>query len=489
MDIIIVITALLGVLGTGLVGYLQYQSVLPRRSALRAELEILKLMDEKESDLSPEGRAKLVESINRRIVDIYLKQPEGIWAIIFLVVATVAFSVSAIGLAFWTYTLVEHPFNWWSIGTGVSAIYCSVLARSTSSRLAARRPHQSANFATGNKAGKNIVVLLDGIARDGGVALNTNVGKLFGMVEDSEKQIAFYDLGLETAWARKISNFVFGTGMAYNTLECYQFILENYEAGDQVFLFGFGRGAATARSLSSFIDLFGILPKYTRPDLIKRAYKIYGIPDDAKRARKAAEFLRLNYTMYCRIKFLGVWETVSALGIPIKLIDVFVGRVPSFRYRFHDLRLSNVVEHGRQALAIDDERLTFHPVFWDTELHEGQTVKQVWFCGMHTDVGGRYFEQDLSDIPLIWMLTEAKEYGLLINPRNKVTISPDPNGPMHDSRAGMPGRFYRRRERSWETHTRGKPTDHESVLLRNEVTPSYDPWILHEEYEVEPWPE
>ena len=158
-------------------------------------------------------------------------------------------------------------------------------------------------------------------------------------------------------------------------------------AGDQVFLFGFSRGATTVRSLSSFIDLFGILPK-SRPELIKRAYKIYKTRNRAKRNRLADEFVNRNHTMWCRINFLGVWDTVAALGIPFKSLDVLVDKVPFFRHDYQDLRLSDSVQNGRHALAIDDERLLFHPTLWDRELIEHQTMKQVWFCGMHTDVGG-----------------------------------------------------------------------------------------------------
>ncbi len=122
-----------------------------------------------------------------------------------------------------------------------------------------------------------------------------------------------------------------------------------------------------------------------------------------------------------------------------------------------------------------------------------QTIKQVWFCGMHSDVGGSYEEEELSRIPLIWMVTEAKERGLLIWPENKVPVSPKANGTMHNSRTGFPGVIYRRRERSWN-HTMDKnPTVHESVVMRthngnDEGRLKYDPWILRGDYEVEPWP-
>ena len=93
----------------------------------------------------------------------------------------------------------------------------------------------------------------------------------------------------------------------------YEFIFNNYEAGDRIYLFGFSRGATTVRSLSSFIHLFGILPK-SRPELIKRAYKIYRKRNKENRDAAAKEFIEQNHTMWARIHFLGAWDTVAALG-------------------------------------------------------------------------------------------------------------------------------------------------------------------------------
>lgn len=344
---------------------------------------------------------------------------------------------------------------------------------------------------------KNIVVFSDGTGQEGGKGHNTNVYKLFNMIEDrTEKQVTFYDRGLGTGW-RKFTGNVAGMGISKNIRECYEFIFEHYSAGDQVFLLGFSRGATTVRSLSSFIHLFGILPK-SRPELIKKAYKIYKKRDRAKRDQKAARFVQHHHTMWCRIHFLGVWDTVAALGLPFKSLDVLVDKVPFFRHGFQDLRLSESVQHARHALAIDDERLTFHPTLWDEKFSDAQeekqvTMKQVWFCGMHTDVGGGYSEEELSDIPLIWMLTEAKQHGLRIYPEHKVNLNPDPNGKMHNSRGSTLTRLYRRRVRSWDSQKRGKPTIHESVKMRklnpnNAEAPPYDPWILKMEHKVEPWP-
>lgn len=341
---------------------------------------------------------------------------------------------------------------------------------------------------------KNIVVFSDGTGQEGGKGNNTNVYKLFNIIEDrTEEQISFYDRGLGTGW-RRITGNISGMGISQNIYECYQFIFENYMAGDNIFLLGFSRGATTVRSLSAFIHLFGILPK-SRPELIKKAYKIYKIENDIERKERADDLVARNHNHWTKIKFLGVWDTVSALGFPIKKLDVFVDWVPLFRHKYHNLLLSESVEHARQALAIDDERLIFHPKIWDSKITSYQTMKQVWFSGMHTDVGGGYREQDLSDIPLIWMVDEAKNFGLRIYPKHKVKTHPDSDGIMHNSRKGFPGFLFRKKVRTWNSNTHGKPVIHESALLRKlnkenkQPPPAYAPWIFNLEHDVELWPE
>ena len=235
----------------------------------------------------------------------------------------------------------------------------------------------------------------------------------------------------------------------------FEFIFENFQAGDNIFLFGFSRGAATVRSLSGFIHLFGILPK-SRPELIKEAYKIYKKSDDDERENLAYDFVKRHHNQWTKIKFLGVWDTVAALGIPFKTIDVILNSISFFQHDFHNLYLSASVEHARHALAIDDERKTFHPELWKKEIEEYQTMKQVWFCGMHTDVGGGYQEHFLSDIPLNWMIAEAKEFGLRLFTKHEVDVFPDPDGVMHNSRKGFPKNLFRKEIRSWNSETKGE---------------------------------
>ena len=343
--------------------------------------------------------------------------------------------------------------------------------------------------------GKNIVVLSDGTGQLGGKKHNTNVYKLFNMLEDrTSNQIAFYDPGLGTDW-HKVTGNIGGRGFSKNLLDCYRFIFQNFEADDHIYLFGFSRGAATVRSLSGFIHAFGILPK-CREDLIQQAYKIYKIRDDKERKKRAAELVEKNSTMWCKIKFVGVWDTVAALGLPLKWTSYFLDRL--FPHRFHNFKLSDSVEYARHALAIDDERKTFHPVLWD-RLQEGQPaerLKQVWFSGVHTDVGGGYAEEELSNISLCWMVHEATAKGLRLYNKSeaygrfKACIT-DPNGVMHNEQTGFPGKMFRRLQRTWDSKINGEPCIHSSVFKRtkncyNLDDPAYKPWVSQlEKYTIE----
>ena len=338
---------------------------------------------------------------------------------------------------------------------------------------------------------KNIIIFSDGTGQEGGKSeksANTNIYKLFNVIEDrTAKQVSFYDAGLGSGW-RKVTGNVSGMGISKNIRDCYTFIFENYEAGDQIYLFGFSRGAATVRSLSSFINYFGVLPK-SRPELIKQAYAIYEIEDEAKRTTKAKAFVDRHHTMWTRIKFLACFDTVAALGVPVKPLSVLLNKVPVFRHQFQNFSLNESVDYACQALAIDDERETFHPILWDENKSTSQTIKQVWFCGMHTDVGGGYDEQALSDIPFVWMMERAVEHGLLIYSLDNISIHGDVNGMMHNSRGGGWTKIYKKKERFWDSNRSDKPLVHSSVLQRSKGVDNgesaYKPWILDLDYEIE----
>jgi uncharacterized protein (DUF2235 family) len=312
--------------------------------------------------------------------------------------------------------------------------------------------------------------------------------------------VVFYDPGLGTTW-RKIAGNIFGMGMSKNIQQCYRFIFDNYEAGDKIYLFGFSRGAATVRSLSGFIHHFGILPQ-SRPELIKKAYTIYkSLSSDEKISEKernepALDFVGKNHTMWTDIEFMGCFDTVAALGMSqFPAMDKYIDEIEFFKHKFHNFHLSRSVIRAYHALAIDDERKTFHPILWtgqdEDKKSAGQRVTQVWFCGMHTDVGGGYKEQDLSNIPLVWMLEKATKYGLrLYIPNCPKTITEDANGLMHNSREGGFNHLYLQKTREW--YGEGDPWIHQSVLDRaHNPDNNYHPWILEKykdgDYRVIPW--
>ena len=383
---------------------------------------------------------------------------------------------------------------------------------------------------------KNIIVLSDGTGQEGGKGHDTNVYKLLRMLEDrTERQIVFYDQGLGTD-RRKVSGNVAGAGFTENILQCYKFIYENYNAGDKIFLFGFSRGAATVRSLANFIHYFGILPK-SRPELIQRAYGLYKIGREERKAdgadqtkenpeehtpenvaaqgmqslmdlrdtiirgtplnEKAENFVHAHPNQWASIEFLGVWDTVPALGLPGAVIDTFVNYIPGWKHRYHDFALHPSVKNAYHALSIDDDRKWFHPTIWDAYNSEYQKVEQVWFSGSHTDVGGGFREPGLSDIVLEWMVQKAVAHGIKLYLRStkywNFCIAPDPTDELHPPRAGA-GKVYPAEQRHWPKSaqkTFGLPKIHATVLERVKHVKEYDPWILKEfpEHEVEPWNE
>lgn len=331
---------------------------------------------------------------------------------------------------------------------------------------------------------KNIVIFSDGTGQEGGEGYNSNVYKIFNIIEDrTPDQIVYYDPGLGTSGFELFKQLT-GYGISKNIKDCYQFLFENFESGDDIYLIGFSRGAATIRSLSSFIHYFGILPK-SRPDLVQQAYDIYSTHNEKKLKNQAEAFIEKHHTMWTSIKFLGCFDTVDALGFPVEWVSAILNKIPWFRHHFHNFRLSESVEHACQALAVDDKRKTFHPVLWDAKLKEGQSLEQVWFPGMHTDVGGGYREHQLSDLALIWMCRKAVEHGLRIYDKSRINLEPDTAGVMHDSRDEWWKKIYRKEVRSWPQDRPDIPVVHESVLERAEEM-EYQPWILNYDYEVEP---
>ncbi len=292
---------------------------------------------------------------------------------------------------------------------------------------------------------KNIVIFSDGTCNESDKGYPTNVLKLYQAVERrTVRQVAFYDPGVGTD-IFKITGAAFGVGISANIRQCYEFLIDFYRPGDRIYLFGFSRGAFTVRSLAGMIHKTGILKRINRAR-INRAFKIYKGKDNQEEAER---FIR----KYCwqeggdgrppAVYFIGVWDTVSALGVPfaaVKSLNPFSARW----YGFHDARLHREVRYGYQALSIDDQRKVFKPEIWDeSNIPQGQTMEQVWFAGVHSNVGGGYRRTGLSDITLRWMIDRSTDAGLLFwdDYGRRVLMLPNPHGKLYDSRSGL-GRVY-----------------------------------------------
>ena len=332
---------------------------------------------------------------------------------------------------------------------------------------------------------KNIVVFSDGTRNEMDQGYATNVSKLYQMVERrTERQVAFYDPGVGTDFFQILGS-AFGVGISKNIQECYEYIVDYYRPGDKIFLFGFSRGAYTVRSLGGMIKKVGILQRKNR-HLSNRAFKIY----KRKNNEDEAEFFRKSYCWsqkdengnFRDVYFIGVWDTVSALGFPFKALNS-LNPFSARWHGFHDDVLSKHVKYGYQALSIDDQRKIFHPKIWnESQKVEEQTIEQVWFAGVHSNVGGGYRRSGLSDITLHWMAQKGENAGLILwdDHHKKVLRSPDPQGKVYNSRSGF-GKVYLKKERTIAKNSR----IHKSVCERMADEDSlYDPKNLPKDYRI-----
>jgi uncharacterized protein (DUF2235 family) len=323
---------------------------------------------------------------------------------------------------------------------------------------------------------KRIVICSDGTWQTEDQPYPTNVSKMseIAAAVDSNEwhQKVFYDPGVGTGGGllnRLLGGFS-GKGLEQNTEEAYLHLVQNYEEGDEVFFFGFSRGAYTVRSTAGLIRKAGLLrPEHAHK--VREAYRLYRKRRGDADTPEAMEF-RHRYSREIEIKFMGVWDTVGALGIPLRGLRALT----MWRYRFHDVELSHIVRNSYHALAIDERRESFEPTLWKSKAKDGQEVEQVWFAGVHSDVGGGLPQAGLSDLALVWMKEKAEAHGLAFDELKLKTIRSDGFSMMHESRRGiyklLPGRTRRLgQEASTETEA-----VHPCVIERQKHgQPSYQP--------------
>jgi uncharacterized protein (DUF2235 family) len=300
---------------------------------------------------------------------------------------------------------------------------------------------------------KRLAIFLDGTWNT--LNNNTNVWRLKSLTAETADQRVYYSQGLGTQRGEAARGGITGYGIDDEIIEAYTWLIQNFDEGDEIFIFGFSRGAYTARSLSGLICKCGVL-KLGAPLSIEQLYARYRLYDATTIRTLIADGLPKNpsieeqwlvrFSRTTKIKFVGVWDTVGSLGLPLGSVETKV-----HKYRFLDthLRLDN--ENAFHALALDEHRKNFEPTFWTRTVRAGQAgapdcaidhVEQRWFIGAHANVGGGYASDPLAQRPLKWLMDKAAGLGLVF--RDQVVIDTGQVAPpITDSYREFAHGFYR----------------------------------------------
>lgn len=299
---------------------------------------------------------------------------------------------------------------------------------------------------------KNIVICCDGTWNtpddtQQGVPAPTNVVKLYNSIAAQDglgnQQHRYYHPGVGTDGSRwdKLVGGGTGAGLNKNIMSAYRELCDHYQPGDNLFLFGFSRGAYTVRSLVGLLSYAGLLDLTGLPESeawkrIERIFKKGYRGKSEVRSDWANEgWTFINSALEpIPVRFLGVWDTVGSLGVPddMALLNILDNL---HDYSFHDTTLSRTVQTARHALSMDEQRASFQPTLWTHD--PAGDAKQIWFPGVHSDVGGGYRETGLSDGALKWMIEEAQNCGLVFSDAFFNQIRPDFQDVLHDSCSGI----------------------------------------------------
>ncbi|MFC2063283.1 DUF2235 domain-containing protein [Chloroflexota bacterium] len=276
---------------------------------------------------------------------------------------------------------------------------------------------------------KNIVVCYDGTEGEY-QKYNTNIVRAFEVIKRDVSQVAFYDPGVGTfsffgsylgRWIRVLLGKAFGYGLRQNIEDGYEYLMDSFNTGDNVFIFGFSRGAYTACSLAKMIHQFGILEKGSK-NLIQYVLKMY-FKEDKKKDFSVIEGFKKTFSHACKPRFIGLWDTVGALG-------------PYLTRRIPDIELNPDIKFVFHAIAIDEKRITRKIILLDeSNKTDKQVIEQVWFPGTHSEVGGGCSKGDCSlpDITLVWMLDKVSQCGLKLKSGWQNGFDQDATADMHDS--------------------------------------------------------
>lgn len=345
----------------------------------------------------------------------------------------------------------------------------------------------------GKQPNKRIALFLDGTWNT--TNDNTNVWRLRALTApvgtDGVRQSIYYNAGLGTQVGSKVRGGMFGVGIDDILLETYRWLVENYNDGDDIFIFGFSRGSYTARSLSGFVSRCGVL-KPGGPLSIKQLYDRYRlgltVPSierllnhPPKNPTLEEEWL-VRYSRFVNIKFLGVFDTVGSLGVPVGISRF----KKSHSFLNTSLRTPNIA--AAHALAIDEHRPDFAPTLWTRSVPKDPKAdqprpprslaeaEQRWFVGAHANVGGGYSNDLLSQRPFAWMMKRAAAQGLSF--RSDVDqFSPKIRSPVIDSYGSFLGGFYRYLQREYQRPIGADPID-SSTAVESSINETIDSSVL-----------
>lgn len=317
---------------------------------------------------------------------------------------------------------------------------------------------------------KRLIVCCDGTWNKLDAQCPTNVVKIAQVIKpiasDGLHQIVFYEEGLGTQWYDKLPGGALGWGIDQNIQNAYRFLCLNYMPGDEIYLFGFSRGAYTVRSLAGLIYCSGLL---SRPHICKapEAYEMYRDRNIRPRDKTAKKF-RKSYGEQVPITLLGCWDTVGSLGIPDLLPNLQIDDVLNAKYKFHDCELSCIIQHALHAVAIDELRKSFDVTEMKKSENinaQNQKLRQVWFPGSHGCIGGGTDEhRGLSDGALLWMIEQIGEMGLKLEfdlTQIQAEVQPNPTIDFNND-----PRFYKFTGTIERKVTEHFDDLHSSVLLR-----------------------
>ena len=280
-----------------------------------------------------------------------------------------------------------------------------------------------------------------------GVPTPTNVVRLYNALAELDEQggmqLKYYHpgVGSDGPWLRRLLGGALGAGLGKNIMSAYRWLADHYEPEDRIYLFGFSRGAYTVRSLAGMMTLCGLLDTQDlqEADAWEQVERVY---DRGYRQREALAHWNQGMRFHVDpqgespdLYFLGVWDTVGALGVP-NYLELFNLLDEARKYAFHDTKLNRKILNARHAVALDENRASFAPTLW-SDIADRPHVKQVWFPGNHGDVGGGHPETGLSDGALLWMLEEARALGLAFDPVMSAQITPNPRDVLHNALHGV----------------------------------------------------